>query len=83
MSMIEKKIYVDGKPVEYRITVGNIEYRYYPGKGSVYCKVKGLGVMPCSYLVDLESGTTYSSRQLNDGTPEWRTIREKFKSFAS
>lgn len=81
MSMLEHKIYCDGKPVEYRITIDSVQYRYYPGKGSVYCKTKGPGVMPCNYLLDLESGKTYSSRGQDDASPEWKIIREKFRSF--
>ncbi len=81
MSMLEYKIYQDGKPIEYRIIVDHVQYRYFPGKGSVYCKTKGPGVMPCIYLLDLESGKTHSSRGCDDASPEWKVIREKFKTF--
>lgn len=82
VSIREHKIYQDGKPIEYRIVVDQVEYRYYPGKGSVYCKSKGYGVMPCKYLLDLESGKIHPTRGPDDITPEWRVIRDKFKAFA-
>ena len=80
--MIEHKIYCDGKPIEYRIIIGDTRYTYYPGRETIFCKTKALGVPPSNHTVDLGSGKLYTSRSHDTATPEWKTIREKFKAFS-
>lgn len=79
--MIEHKIYRDGKPVEYRIIIGDTKYTYYPGRSSVFAKTKSLGIPPSEVTLDLESGQVYTSRSPQIISSEWKLIRDKFKAF--